>query len=47
MRICPPVWLCQLLRQPGSKVTLEIGTFVVAACFVSPASHERPLKYCA
>ena len=30
-RICPPPrlarWMCQLFRQPGSKVTLWIGTW--------------------
>ena len=45
-RICPPVCACQLLRQPGSNVTLKIGTPVSLSRFESAASQLRPLKYC-
>ena len=41
MRSCPPLWRCQLLRQPGSKVTLAMGQFN-AARPVSGATQERP-----
>lgn len=39
---CPPVWLCQLLRQPGSKMaTLDTGTFR-SLLLVKGASHDLP-----
>ena len=43
MSNCPPVWLCQLLRQAGSKVTLDTGQFK-APLLVSGARYDCPMK---
>ena len=45
MSICPPVCVCQLFRQLGSNVTLNIGTFK-SLLLVNGASQDFPEKYC-
>lgn len=40
----PPVWLCQLLRHPGEKVTFDTGAFSRLSS-VSGASQACPIKY--
>lgn len=48
-RICPPPlaawWMCQLLRQPGSKVTFARKTVFFGS--VSGLRKDAPEKYCA
>ena len=44
IKICPPVCECQLLRQPGAKVTFAIGT-LSSFSLVTADNHTSPVKF--